>query len=235
MLAAHGVTHSGRRPTNEDSMLVDPGLGLFVVADGMGGHNAGEIASALAVRTIRDFVADEPDVNPSAMATCLRLANDEILTTAEARREYEGMGTTVVAAVAKGDRLLFGSVGDSRLYLWRRGSLTQLTQDDSWVNRVLAADAPSVASVQEHPLRHVLTKVVGVRTDLDPSVGDCRLETGDTLILCTDGLHGTVGDAAIARTIDERTGVDAIAQKLVDQALAGGATDNVTVVVVRKG
>jgi protein phosphatase len=235
MLAAHGVTDSGRRSTNEDSMLVDPGLGLFIVADGMGGHNAGEIASALAVRTIREFVAEEQEVSPSAIAISLKLANDEILTAAETKPEYDGMGTTVVAVLARDDRLLFGSVGDSRLYLWRRGTLEQLTQDDSWVNRVLAADVSSAASIQDHPMRHVLTKVVGVRSDLDPAVGDCPLEIGDTFVLCTDGLHGTVGDAAIARAIDNGATVDIIAQRLVDQALAGGATDNVTVVVVRKG
>jgi serine/threonine protein phosphatase PrpC len=235
MLAAHGVTHSGRRPTNEDSMLVDPATGLFVVADGMGGHKAGEVASALAVRTVQAFVAEEDERNPGVIAASFRLANQEILTAAEARPEYHGMGTTLVAVVTKGDHLVFGSVGDSRLYLWRSGRLTQLTQDDSWVNRVLAADPEGTADPSEHPLRHVLTKVVGVRGDLDPSVGDSRFDRGDMLLLCTDGLHGSVTHDAIARTIDSAAAVDAIAQSLVDQALARGATDNVTAVIVRKG
>jgi serine/threonine protein phosphatase PrpC len=100
---------------------------------------------------------------------------------------------------------------------------------------VLAADPAGAADAADHPLRHVLTKVVGVRSDLDPSVGDCPFDRGDTLLLCTDGLHGTVTHDAIARTIDSVAAVNAIAQSLVDQALAGGATDNVTVVIVRKG
>jgi protein phosphatase len=234
MLAAHGVTHTGRRSTNEDSMLVVPDIGLFVVADGMGGHNAGEIASALAVRTIHTFLSAGRDVDPTALAAGLRLANDEILLTAEGTPEYEGMGTTVVTAIARDDRLVYGSVGDSRLYLWRGGRLTQLTQDDSWVSRVLPPDALGTADAMGHPMRHVLTKVVGVRSDLDPSVGDCRLDSGDALLLCSDGLHGTLADDAIAREMGSGAGVDAIAQSLVDRALAGGATDNVTVVVVRK-
>jgi len=234
MLAAHGVTHTGRRATNEDSMLVDAEIGLFVVADGMGGHNAGEVASALAVRTLHDFLSAEDSHSPHALAEGLRQANDEILTTAEAIPEYEGMGTTVVTALARGDRLVYGSVGDSRLYLWRGGQLTQLTQDDTWISRVLPADALGTPDALEHPMRHVLTKVVGVRGDLQPSVGDCRLEPGDALLLCSDGLHGTVDDAAIAQALEGDATVEAVAQHLVDQALAGGATDNITVVVIRK-
>jgi protein phosphatase len=234
MLAAHGVTHSGRRPSNEDSMLVVPAIGLFVVADGMGGHNAGEIASALAVRTLHAFLSGETAVDANAVAEGLRLANDEILTTAEGTPAYEGMGTTVVTAIARDDRLVYGSVGDSRLYLCRAGRLTQLTKDDSWVSRVLPSEVQGSVDAQAHPLRHVLTKVVGVRSDLDPAVGDCQFDPGDALLLCSDGLHGTVADEAISRAMSSGTGVDAIAQSLLDQALAGGATDNVTVVVVRR-
>jgi serine/threonine protein phosphatase PrpC len=234
MLAAHGVTHTGRRATNEDTMLVEPGIGLFVVADGMGGHNAGEIASALAVRTLHDFIAAGDGMTPHALAEGLRLANDEILTAAGASPEYDGMGTTVVSVIARGDRLVYGSVGDSRLYLWRGGRLTQLTQDDTWISRVLPADALGTADALAHPMRHVLTKVVGVRGDLDPAVGDDRLDAGDTLLLCSDGLHGTVDAAAIARTLAAEPSVQHAAQSLLDQALAGGATDNITVVVIRK-
>ena len=234
MLAAHGVTHTGRRQTNEDAMVVDAVRGLFVVADGMGGHNAGEIASALAVRSIEHFVSAGNDLDAGTLAACLRQANDAILAAADNQPEYEGMGTTVVAALVRGDQVLFGSVGDSRVYLSHDGRLRQLTQDDSWISRVLPADALGTADALEHPMRHVLTKVVGVRSDLDPSVADCRFEAGDTLMLCSDGLHGTVGDDAISQTLSRAIGVDAIARSLVDQALAGGATDNITVVVVRK-
>ena len=215
-------------------MLIVPGIGLFVVADGMGGHNGGEVASAIAVRVLQEFLSGEERLDANGVAEGLRLANDEILSAAEGSPEYEGMGTTVVTAIAREGRLVYGSVGDSRLYLWRRGRLTQLTKDDSWVSRVLPADVQGSAELSAHPMRHVLTKVVGVRSDLDPAVGDCPFDAGDALLLCSDGLHGTVRDDAIAQTMAIDAGVDAIAQSLVDQALAGGATDNVTVVVVRK-
>lgn len=232
-LAAHGVSHTGRRQTNEDSMLVEASLGLFVVADGMGGHNAGEVASALAVRTIHDFLRLAPTPTESTLTDALALANEEVFSTAAASPEYEGMGTTVVAVVAGDERILFGSVGDSRLYVWHQGTLTQLTRDDSWVSHVLPDDVPA-EEVQRHPMRHVLTKVVGLREDVEPSVASATLQRGDVLVLCSDGLHGSLADARIAETVAAASSVQEIAERLVDQALTGGATDNVTVVVVRR-
>ena len=232
-LAAHGVTHTGRRKSNEDAMLVDLELGLFVVADGMGGHNAGEVASGIAVRTLRDFFATHPDRTEHALADGLVLANDEVLT-ASGRPEYAGMGTTVVAAMVTETQVLVGSVGDSRVYLARGGQLTQLTQDDSWVTRVLASEALSDDDLQRHPMRHVLTKVVGLRADMEPSVGVSAFGPGDVLLLCSDGLHGSVPDPAIAEILSTDAPIEAQAQTLVDQALARGATDNITAVIVRR-
>jgi serine/threonine protein phosphatase PrpC len=232
-LAAHGVTHTGRRKINEDSMLVDLPRGLFVVADGMGGHNAGEVASAIAVRAIHDCLKDAPTVSGGTLADGIELANTEVLKAAATEPDYAGMGTTVVAVVLTGRRALFASVGDSRLYHWRGGTLTQVTRDDSWVARVLPREALTPEEAQRHPMRHVLTKVVGLRDDLDPVVGERELEAGDVLMLCSDGLHGSVTDAAIARTIGDDPQVNAVAAHLVDQALDGGATDNITVIVIR--
>ena len=126
-LAAHGVSLKGRRKTNEDSMVIDPAIGLFVVADGMGGHNAGEVASALAAKTLHEFIEQAHDASESIVAEALVLANDEVLSAAAGNVTYEGMGTTVVAACIKDGSLVFGNVGDSRIYLMRDGSLEQLT------------------------------------------------------------------------------------------------------------
>jgi len=232
-LAAHGVTHTGRRQINEDSMLVDLPLGLFVVADGMGGHNAGEVASAIAVHTIHESLKEALVVSGGTLADGIELANSEVLKAAETEPGYAGMGTTVVAMFIDGNRALFASVGDSRLYHWRGGTLTQVTRDDSWVARVLPEEALSPEEAQRHPMRHVLTKVVGLRDDLEPAIGEHDLEAGDVLMLCSDGLHGALTDEAIAGTIAGEPPVSAIAQHLVDQALDGGATDNVTVIVIR--
>ena len=233
-LAAHGVTHVGRRRTNEDTMLVDPALGLFVVADGMGGHNAGEVASAIAVRAIHAFVAERDAATERTLVEGLCQANDEVLTAAAGEPQYEGMGTTVVAACVNGPRVVFCSVGDSRIYLLRDGALTQLTTDDSWLSRMLSDEAMSPEDAQRHPMRHVLTKVIGLRDGMDPASGTTEFVAGDVLLLCSDGLHGALTDARIAEILTGGRAVADIAQRLVNEALTSGASDNVTVVVVRR-
>ena len=233
-LAAHGVSHKGRRKSNEDSMVIDPAIGLFVVADGMGGHNAGEVASALAVKTLHEFIGQAPDASESTLAEALVLANDQVLHAAAANSTYEGMGTTVVAACVKDGSVVFGNVGDSRIYVMRGGALQQITDDDSWVSRVLPADAIGSEEASRHPMRHVLTKVVGLREDMEPSVGSSPFLSGDMLLLCSDGLHGVVNDQAIAALLGQSGSVEEIAGELVEKALNSGSTDNITAVVVRK-
>jgi len=233
-VAAHGVSLKGRRKSNEDSMVIDPAIGLFVVSDGMGGHNAGEVASALAVKTLHEFIGRANDTSESTIAEALVLANDQVLSAATQNATYEGMGTTVVAACVTDGSLVFGNVGDSRIYLMRGGSLEQLTDDDSWVSRVLPADAIGTEEASRHPMRHVLTKVVGLREDMEPSVGSSTFQSGDMLLLCSDGLHGVVNDDAIAALLGRGSSVEEIAGQLVEKALDSGSTDNITAVVVRK-
>jgi protein phosphatase len=233
-LAAHGVTHQGRRTTNEDAFLVDAKRGLFVVADGMGGHNAGEVASSLAVTTISEFLAAPAPASLNALDEALRLANDHILKVAGEKPDYTGMGTTV-AAVHVGDyAAVYAHAGDSRVYLWHNGQLTQLTRDDSWVVAALNGAADEVRELEQHPMRHVLTKVVGLRPELQPSVGECPFVGGDVLLLCSDGVHGSVSDEKLGRLLDSREPVATVAEGIVREALAHGATDNVTAVVVRR-
>ena len=234
VVAAHGVSHKGRRKSNEDAMVIDPAVGLFVVADGMGGHNAGEVASAMAAETLHQFIADAPEASEATLSEAFCLANDQVLNAAAHNATYEGMGTTAVAACVSDGSVVFGSVGDSRIYLMRGGSLAQLTHDDSWVSRVLPADAIGSEEAARHPMRHVLTKVIGLREDMEPSVGSSPFESGDTLLLCSDGLHGAVDDQAIADYLRRPGSVEAIASELVEQALNAGSTDNITAVVVRK-
>ena len=233
-LAAHGVSHKGRRKINEDAMVIDPVIGLFVVADGMGGHNAGEVASALAVKSLQEFLVRADDATESTLAEALCLANDQVLNAAASNPTYEGMGTTVVAACVNEGSVVFASVGDSRIYRMSGGVLEQLTSDDSWVSRVLPADAIGSEEASRHPMRHVLTKVVGLREDMEPSVGSSPFAAGDTLLLCSDGLHGVLNDAAIASLLGQTGGVESIASELVERALSSGSTDNITAVVVRR-
>jgi protein phosphatase len=200
----------------------------------MGGHNAGEVASALAAKTLQEFIAQTSDANESALAEALCLANDQVLNAAASNATYQGMGTTVVAACVTDGAVVFGSVGDSRIYVMRGGALEQLTHDDSWVSRVLPADAIGTEEASRHPMRHVLTKVIGLREDMEPSVGSSPFTSGDTLLLCSDGLHGVVNDDAIASLLQQTDTVEEIAGELVERALSSGSTDNITAVVVRK-
>ena len=190
---AHGVTDAGPRPTNEDACLVDAAGGLFVVADGMGGHNAGEVASALAVSTIASAIGASPVREASTLEDAVRRANGRILEAAAENADYAGMGTTVSAVLVEDGHAALVNVGDSRVYLLRDGRLEQLTRDDSWVRQLVDDGAPlSADDVQRHPMRHVLTEVVGVRPDLLPRVAVHEIKGGDVLLISSDGLHGVL-------------------------------------------
>ena len=250
LLSAQGATHPGRRPSNEDALLVDAALGLFVVADGMGGHKAGEVAARLAIDAIREFISQTGEarditwpygldpalsVDGNRLRNAVRLANSRVLEAAEATAEYTGMGTTVVAALAGADRLVFVGVGDSRVYVCRAGALRQLTQDDSWVATVLAREPGMTdTALAQHPMRHVLTSVIGARADTEPQVEDIEFEAGDVVLLCSDGLHGAMDLTDTAALLGSCAAVDEIAATLVQRALARGASDNVTAVVIRR-
>jgi protein phosphatase len=233
-LAAHGVTHPGRRTTNEDAFLVDLRRGLFVVADGMGGHNAGEVASSMAVKAIGEFLSDGTPPSLNVMDEALRLANDHILAEAGDKPDYTGMGTTVAAVFVREREAVYAHAGDSRVYLLHKGQLTQLTRDDSWVTAAMNGVGDDARELEQHPMRHVLTKVVGLRPELQPSVAECAFVTGDVLLLCSDGLHGSLSDQTLATLLGSRKPVAQVAEAVVREALAHGATDNVTAVVVRR-
>jgi len=233
-LEAYGATDAGPRSTNEDACLVDAPAGLFVVADGMGGHNAGEVASAMAVKEIARIVAEARQRGADVLADAVRAANARILAEANERPECAGMGTTVTAILVDGNRASVVSVGDSRLYLLRAGRLEQLTRDDSWVRQLEDDGSPlSPEDLQRHPMRHVLTEVVGVRPDLEAAVTVEDLRTGDVLLLSSDGLHGVLPAEDLAAELRATASAGVLAEQLVRRAVAGGATDNVTALVVR--
>jgi protein phosphatase len=249
-LTGHGVTHPGRvRKNNEDALLCDPELGLFLVADGMGGHNAGEVASRLAVEAIKGFLAKSAGgddftwpygIDPrlsfqgNRLMTAIRLANRRVFKAGESRDEYTGLGTTIVAALIDDDQLTFSGVGDSRVYLCGHGKLQQLTQDDSWVATVLAREPgmEDAATLATHPMRHVLTNVLGAREQMEMEVADRALEGGDRLLLCSDGLHGALDDATLQRVLTESATAAAAAEELVRLALERDGSDNITALVV---
>jgi protein phosphatase len=251
MLTAHGVSHPGRvRSKNEDAWLSDLELGLFMVADGMGGQNAGEVASSLAVDAIRSFVARtrqddavtwpfgvDPSLSLGAnrVLTALKLANARVFESGESVEEQNGMGTTAVVVLIEQSRLIYAGVGDSRIYSCIDGELRQLTSDDSWVSQILAHQSDvDRALLREHPMRNVLTKVIGPKETIELTVEERPLDEGEVLLLCSDGLHGAVGDAAIGSILASGADVVMMAERLVAAALEGPASDNITALVIRR-
>jgi protein phosphatase len=212
----------------------------------MGGHNAGEIAARLAVDAIVGFVrrpeqtgwsfGRDPALSETGnlIRTAIHLAHLQILEEAGTTDEYAGMGTTIVAALVVGDRLAVGHVGDSRLYRLTGGHLRPLTDDDSWMASMLAHDphADPVALLR-HPLRNVLTNVVGARSRTDVHVVEERLTDGDLLLLTTDGVHGVLDDAELERLLDETSDPGSLAACIVRTATERGSRDNCTAIVAR--
>lgn len=251
MQTAHGVTHIGHvRKTNEDTLVVDPDIGLYLVADGLGWHAAGGVASRLTAETIRSFIARSLDggkctwpygIDPDAsfaanrLRTALQLANRRVFRAGESRDDYTGMGSTVVAALLEGDHMVYAGVGDSRIYSLAQSGVEQLTSDDSWVATVLARDPEfDEAAIAEHPMRHVLTSAVGARDDIDFDVGERTLAPGETVLLSSDGLHGALDAQTLTALMGSDDEVAVITQRLVDGALERDASDNITALLLRQ-
>lgn len=250
MIRAFGVSEAGRvRKINEDRFVSDIDLRLFAIADGMGGHQAGEVASQLAIEAVTAFIklsVSDTDltwpygIDPklsfdgNRLRTAICLANRRVFRAAESSDDYAGMGTTMVGLLVNGSQVAIGSVGDSRLYLLSKGAIQQLTVDDSWAAKILAQD-PSLRpdEIAQHPMRNVLTNVLGARESVDVSVAERELASGDVLLLCTDGLHGVLQPAAIRQLLMNTADFDQAPQKLVDAALDQGSRDNVTALVIR--
>ena len=250
MLESFGATDVGlRRKLNEDSLLVDGGNGLFVVADGMGGHNAGEIASQLTVETVGNFVhrsTEEEEItwpygvdpklslNANRLLTAVMLANKRVWKEADNRQDYTGMGTTVVAALANDDNVSFVSAGDSRAYRLRGGQFDQLTVDDSWVQAAVDEGVLLPEEAETHPMKNIITKAVGAKENLDVTVEEHRMEVGDLYLLCSDGLHGMIPEKSLTELVVGSQGsVEELVHLLIETANKNGGKDNVTAIAFR--
>ena len=215
------------RDHNEDSLVVAPPL--FAVADGMGGHAAGEIASEIAVNVLAERAPEHPD--GEALARAVEDANREVIRASRDGRGREGMGTTMTAAMLEGERLVIAQVGDSRAYLLHQGKLQQLTRDHSLMADMIEAGQLTPEEARCHPQRSVITRALGSDTRLHPDIYEINVETGDRLLICSDGLSGMVRDADIERTLCRIQDPQRCAAQLVNEAIAAGGHDNVTVIV----
>lgn len=221
-------------PENEDEFR-EKGR-LAVVADGMGGHEGGQLASDIAVRTICEVYGQAAGIEPSeAIEKGLREAHERIRSYAASHPQYHNMGTTCTAAVIRGTQLWVGHVGDSRLYLFRNGRIRRMTRDHSYVNQLVENGIITDAEAEHHPQRNVLTSALGIGVDgarVDVSAEPLLLEPGNTLLLCTDGLWGLVTELEIFDTVHAHSPAEAC-RILVDLAKERGGPDNITVEILR--
>jgi protein phosphatase len=237
-----------RRKINEDSFLVDDDLGLYIVADGMGGQNAGEVASRMAVDAVARFIfrsrdADgltwpfgidpELSVNGNRIRTAVMLANRRVWKEADSRREFTGMGTTIVAVLAEHGVLTFCSAGDSRAYRIRNREIEQITTDDSWIQAAVLAGASIKDRLQEHPLRNLVTKAVGAKETIELVILETPFQNRDLYLLCSDGLHGEISDEKILELVLAARGdFEQAVAELVAAANAAGGKDNITTLLL---
>ena len=236
-------TDRGRvRSNNEDAVAVDSDAQLAILADGMGGYNAGEIASAMAIDFVRAEMARwlayaglnaQPIDVRRALEICVENANQAIWSTALSKPLYTGMGTTLVVGVFRGDRLILGHIGDSRCYRLRDGVLQQITRDHSLLQEQLDAGllTPQQAAASTH--RHLVTRALGVGPTVEMDVNEFQVAPEDLFLMCSDGLTDMVSDADIAEMARARLPPDEKAALLIDTANAQGGHDNISVVLVQ--
>ena len=235
-----GATNVGRRRRgNEDAYVTDPTRGIFLVADGMGGHAAGEIASELVSTTVAGALAEAFDAGAtgdallSVLKKASHTAHDAIVNCCDDDERYSGMGTTLtVCVLEKGGRCWIGHIGDSRLYRLRAGVLRQITHDHTWVQREVDEGRLTSDTARGHSLSHILTRVLSEDSDPDMDVLSDTVRPGDLLLLATDGLYNMIDDSTIATLLATPYPLAKIATSLIRAANRAGGADNITVVLV---
>lgn len=234
MLDAFGLTHPGcARQNNEDCYLILPELGLYLVADGMGGARAGERASRLATETVAAFLRQSDRRDAQVLVEAFEEAHRIVKAAAKDDPGLTGMGTTLVTGLEAGEELLIASVGDSRLYVFQDNLLRLVTADQTWVAEVGRPLGISEEDLQTHPLRHALTMAVGADAPLRTQRYAVRLLPGTQFLLSSDGLHGVVDAETIREALDSQQSLAAKAHYLLDAAIQAGGPDNITAVLLQ--
>ena len=238
MLEAFAMSDKGCvRANNEDYCLIEPELGLYVLADGMGGAKAGECASKMAVEAVAESVLVAARRDSQVLISAMEEANRRVLHAAQSDSSLEGMGTTLVAALEIENDVSIASVGDSRAYLFDDDGFRVITDDQTWVNEVGRPLGLDEESLKNHPMRHVLTMAIGASAPLTVNYYSVPLRSGALLLMCSDGLHGVVEPPQLEQIL--RGGRDGVSleescRKLILAAKKAGGPDNVTAVLMRK-
>jgi len=235
MLEAYALTDAGRvRQSNQDFFRIIPELGLYLLADGMGGARGGERASQLAVDSVADILGKSPHRDAAALLSAVEDANQRVLAEATRDPKLEGMGTTLVAVLETGENdVAIASVGDSRAYLWHDGELRAITEDQTWVQEVGRPLGLDDDSLRTHPMRHVLTMAVGVGSAIRIRYYAIQLRPEDVIMLSSDGLHGVIRTSDIESILVRDSALEDQCRALIAAAHEAGSPDNVTVVLLR--
>jgi len=236
----NGITHQGMvRINNEDSISTLPELGIAILADGMGGHQAGEVASSMAVEMIKQFYSDADmpngkDAKEDSLLEAIDLANTAVFELSQERPECAGMGTTIVVSQFVDGRIITAHVGDSRLYRLRDSEFEQVTKDHSVVQELVSRGFMSPEEASSSMNKNLVTRALGIEATVEPDLVQDAYQAGDVYLLCSDGLSDVVDDTTIEQTLTEHLhSLDEAAQKLVDVANEAGGPDNISVVLVR--
>lgn len=233
------MTHAGmRRETNQDYMYtseipVGNLPNLFLVADGMGGHAAGDYASRFTVEKVVDYARQSAKREPVAiLRAAVKEANELLLAQASTDPQKEGMGTTLVAAVVDNDRLYVANVGDSRLYVLNQEKIVQITRDHSLVEEMVRLGEMDKEEAKDHPDKHIITRAIGVFADVHVDFFETVIKPGDLILMCSDGLTNMVDDENIRQIVRGQRDIAERTEKLIETANRNGGRDNITVVIV---
>lgn len=234
-MQSYGLSDPGRvRKNNEDFLLLDPQRKLYIVADGMGGAQAGETASRLAAETVSEMIRKSGTATMKELESAFIEANERVKRTASTDLSLEGMGTTMVGVLEDGDLLHIASVGDSRVYSFLDGKLESLMEDQTWVNEVGRRLGIDEDTLKRHPMRHVLTMAIGVGNPLRVNSRSVAKTAGMQLLLCSDGLHGVVGMETLTKVLaDDTQTLEQKASTLIEAARNAGGPDNITVLILK--
>lgn len=253
-LICAGITDVGRsREHNEDDFYLSDGdEALCIVADGMGGHRSGEVASAMAIKAIVEYYRetmpekvngyegeragegeDARDLDELRIHEALQMANRSVFQAAESDEAFEGMGTTLVSAYFTEDGVYLAHIGDSRAYLFREGSLEQVTHDHSLANEYVRMGILAKEDVEFFPYKNVITRACGLTDEVEIDVGFHAMKPGDMFVFCSDGLSDMVPDRDLVNLLDKDEDLEVLCQRLVDQANENGGSDNITIILAR--
>lgn len=242
-IIASGLTDIGRkRKTNQDAFSFDVASKYFIIADGMGGHNGGDIASQMAVKHFSQYVKSHAEDEPKSMLVqAIKSTNRIIKDYGETKPELVGMGTTIISFYFRGQNIFIGNVGDSRAYLVSNKKIYQLSRDHSLVQEKLNYGIYNREQAADDPQKNVLVKTVGFDTDVDPDIFTYKVVRNDIFMCCSDGLHGKISDEDIVFVINElipepsiatQENVDKAVKRLVDLANENGGQDNITIIII---